>query len=70
MHFEADIIALDGDPLADPAALGRAVFVMRGGTSTGTTVHGLPVGEEFPTARRRSSPRPGKIGHETWKNDA
>ena len=29
--FEADVIALDGDPLADPAALGRVVFVMRGG---------------------------------------
>lgn len=29
--YEADIIALDGDPLADPAALGRTVFVMRGG---------------------------------------
>ena len=29
--FEADVIALDGDPLADPAALGRVVFVMRAG---------------------------------------
>jgi imidazolonepropionase-like amidohydrolase len=29
--LEADIIGLDGDPLADPAALGRVVFVMRGG---------------------------------------
>ena len=29
--YEADIIALDGDPLTDPAALGRVVFVMRGG---------------------------------------
>ncbi len=29
--YEADVIALDGDPLADPAALGRVVFVMRGG---------------------------------------
>ena len=29
--FEADIIALDGDPLTDPAALGRVVFVMRAG---------------------------------------
>jgi len=29
--FQADIIALDGDPLTDPAALGRVVFVMRGG---------------------------------------
>ncbi len=29
--FEADIIALDGDPLTDAAALGRVVFVMRGG---------------------------------------
>ena len=30
-ELEADVIALDGDPLADPAALGRVVFVMRGG---------------------------------------
>ncbi len=29
--FEADVIALDGDPLADPAALGRVAFVMRAG---------------------------------------
>ena len=29
--FEADLIALDGDPLTDPAALGRVVFVMRAG---------------------------------------
>jgi imidazolonepropionase-like amidohydrolase len=29
--LEADIIALDGDPLTDPAALDRVVFVMRGG---------------------------------------
>src|SRR5688572_29669109 len=29
--YEADIIAVDGDPLADIAALGRVVFVMRGG---------------------------------------
>ena len=29
--YEADVIALDGDPLADPTALGRVVFVMRGG---------------------------------------
>ena len=29
--YQADVIALDGDPLADPAALGRVVFVMRGG---------------------------------------
>ena len=29
--YEADVIALDGDPLADPAALGRVVFVMRAG---------------------------------------
>jgi imidazolonepropionase-like amidohydrolase len=30
-NMEADIIALDGDPLADPAAFDRVVFVMRGG---------------------------------------
>ena len=29
--YQVDVIALDGDPLADPAALGRVVFVMRGG---------------------------------------
>ena len=29
--YEADVIALDGDPRANPAALGRVVFVMRGG---------------------------------------
>ena len=29
--FEADIIALDGDPLADLTAARRVVFVMRGG---------------------------------------
>jgi imidazolonepropionase-like amidohydrolase len=30
--MEADIIALDGDPMRDPAALARVVFVMRAGT--------------------------------------
>jgi imidazolonepropionase-like amidohydrolase len=30
-NMEADIIAVDGDPLADPAAFDRVVFVMRGG---------------------------------------
>ncbi len=29
--YEADIIALDGDPLRDPTAVRRVVFVMRGG---------------------------------------
>ena len=29
--MEADIIALDGDPMTDAAALGRVVFVMRAG---------------------------------------
>ncbi|MDH5759222.1 MAG: amidohydrolase family protein [Gemmatimonadota bacterium] len=29
--LEADLIALDGDPLKDPEALGRVVFVMKGG---------------------------------------
>ncbi len=29
--FEADIIALDGDPLKDLTAVRRVVFVMRGG---------------------------------------
>jgi imidazolonepropionase-like amidohydrolase len=30
--YEADIIALDGDPLADITAVERVVFVMKGGT--------------------------------------
>jgi imidazolonepropionase-like amidohydrolase len=29
--MEADIIALDGDPLTDMEAVKRVVFVMRGG---------------------------------------
>ncbi|MEA3246310.1 MAG: amidohydrolase family protein, partial [Gemmatimonadota bacterium] len=29
--YDADIIALDGDPLVDPTAVRRVVFVMRGG---------------------------------------
>jgi imidazolonepropionase-like amidohydrolase len=29
--MEADLIALDGDPLRDPEALGRVLFVMKGG---------------------------------------
>lgn len=29
--MQADLIAVDGDPLADPAALSRVVFVMKGG---------------------------------------
>jgi imidazolonepropionase-like amidohydrolase len=29
--FEADIIALDGDPLKDITAVRRVVFVMKGG---------------------------------------
>ena len=29
--YQADIIALDGDPLTDITAVSRVVFVMRGG---------------------------------------
>jgi imidazolonepropionase-like amidohydrolase len=29
--YEADLIAVDGDPLVDPTAVRRVVFVMRGG---------------------------------------
>jgi imidazolonepropionase-like amidohydrolase len=29
--MQADLIALDGDPLKDPAAVRRVVFVMKGG---------------------------------------
>ena len=29
---DADVIALDGNPLEDPTALERVVFVMKGGT--------------------------------------
>jgi imidazolonepropionase-like amidohydrolase len=29
--MQADIIALDGDPLKDPTAVRRVVFVMKGG---------------------------------------
>jgi imidazolonepropionase-like amidohydrolase len=42
--FEADIIALDGDPLIDIAAIRRVVFVMKGGVvyknKTSATAHG------------------------------
>ncbi len=30
--FEADIVALDGNPLTDIAAVTRVAFVMKGGT--------------------------------------
>ncbi len=39
--FEADIIALDGDPLKDITAVRRVVFVMKGGVVYKNTVHTL-----------------------------
>jgi len=30
--LQADIIAMDGDPLTDPTSIRRVVFVMKGGT--------------------------------------
>lgn len=47
---EADIIALDGDPLVDPRALDRVVFVMAGGT-----VFRSPSGEGKLEGRREDS---------------
>jgi imidazolonepropionase-like amidohydrolase len=47
---EADIIALDGDPLVDPSALDRVVFVMAGGR-----VHRSPSGERTLESQRRDS---------------
>ena len=40
--LEADIIALDGDPLKDITAVRRVVFVMKGGVVYGNGVHSMP----------------------------
>jgi imidazolonepropionase-like amidohydrolase len=40
--FEADIIALNGDPLKDITAVRRVVFVMKGGIVYKFTPHPLP----------------------------
>jgi len=38
--LQADIIALDGDPLKDVTAVRRVVFVMKGGTIYKNVAHG------------------------------
>ena len=38
--FQADIIALDGDPLKDITAVRRVVFVMKGGIVYKNSAHG------------------------------
>jgi imidazolonepropionase-like amidohydrolase len=38
--LQADIIALDGDPLKDITAVRRVVFVMKGGIVYKNTAHG------------------------------
>jgi imidazolonepropionase-like amidohydrolase len=38
--MQADIVAFDGNPLADPSASGRAVFVMKGGKVFENLAHG------------------------------
>ena len=45
--FQADIIALDGDPLKDITAVRRVVFVMKGGTVYKNTTSNVSVRSEF-----------------------
>ena len=40
--YEADLIALEGNPLEDPTALGRVVFVMKSGREQGDHGHLRP----------------------------
>jgi imidazolonepropionase-like amidohydrolase len=43
--YEADVIAISGDPLTDLTAVRRVVFVMRGGVVykwSGARAHGSP----------------------------
>jgi len=48
--FEADIVGLDGDPLADITAVTRVAFVMKGGK----------VYKNDPAAKARPAPSSGK----------
>lgn len=53
--YDADIIAVDGDPLADITATERVVFVMKGGVIVSEAARGVPVRDR---SRAQESPRP------------